>query len=103
MNHLQFITDIVNAYPDHRVIFDDAIRVKASPHIALFTCHGACVGPGGVYLMDGDGEWFGPLKEDQVNAGLVISSLYQRLKVMQPPVSIVVAKYDEVVNATIFE
>lgn len=103
MNHLQFITDTVNNYPDHKVMFDDAIRVKASPHIALFACHGACVGPDGVYLMDGEGEWFGPLKEDQLNAGLMISSLYQRLKIMAPPVSIVVAKYDEIVNAIIFE
>jgi len=103
MSHLQFITDTVNAYPDHRIMFDDAIRVKASPHIALFTCHGACVGPDGVYLMDCAGEWSGPLKEDQVNAGLMIGSLYQRLKVMPPPISVVVAKYDESVNATIFE
>jgi hypothetical protein len=102
MNQLEYITDSLNAYPDHRVIFDDAIRVKASPHIALFACHGACVGPDGVYLMDGDGEWHGPLKEDQVNAGLMISSLYQRMKVMSIP-SVVVANYDCEVNATIFE
>ena len=103
MNHLQFITDTICKYPDHRVKFDDAVRVKASPHISLFTCHGACVGPDGIYLMDEVGEWFGPLKEDQANAGLMINSLYQRLKVMPPPVSVVLAKYDQEVNATIFE
>jgi len=103
MNQLQFITDSLNAYPDHRVAFDDVIRVKSSPHIALFSCHGACVGPDGVYLVDYEGEWHGPLKEDQVNAGLMISSLYQRLKVLQIPVSVVVANYDCEVNATIFE
>lgn len=102
MNQLQYITDSLNAYPDHRVIFDDAIKVKASPHIALFNCYGACVGPDGVYLMDYEGEWHGPLKEDQINAGLIISSLYQRLKVMPIP-SVVVAQYDCEVNATIFE
>jgi hypothetical protein len=53
--------------------------------------------------MDGDGNWHGPLKEDQANAGLLISTIYQRLRLMPPPVSVVVAKYDEVVNATIFE
>jgi hypothetical protein len=53
--------------------------------------------------MDGAGEWFGPLKEDQVNAGLMISSLYQRLNVMQLKSSVVVAHYDPFVNATIFE
>jgi hypothetical protein len=103
MNQLEYITDSLNAYPDHRVTFDDAIRVKASPHIALFACYGACVGPDGVYLMDNQGEWHGPLKESQVNAGLMISGLYQRLKVIQLPVSVVVAEYDENVNATIFE
>lgn len=103
MNQLQFITEMLNKYPDHQVIFDDAIRVKASPHIALFSCYGACVGPDGVHLMDGEGSWHGPLKEDQVNAGMLISSLYQRMKLLPPPVSVVVAQYDEVVNATIFE
>jgi hypothetical protein len=103
MNQLKYITDSLNQFPDHQVLFDDAIRVKASPHIALFTCWGACIGPDGVYLMDGDGNWHGPLKEDQANAGLLISTIYQRLRLMPPPVSVVVAKYDEVVNATIFE
>lgn len=102
MNQLAFITQSVAAYPDNRVMFDDAIKVKSSPHIALFSCYGACVGPEGVYLMDYEGEWHGPLKEDQVNAGLLISSLYQRLKVMSIP-SVVMAQYDCEVNATIFE
>lgn len=103
MNQLQYITDSVAAYPDHRVIFDDAIKIKSSPHIALFNCYGAFAGPDGVYLMDYEGEWHGPLKEDQVNAGLIISSLYQRMKLMPPPVSVVVANYDTEVNATIFD
>lgn len=103
MNQLQYITDSINKYPDHQVMFADAIRVKASPHIALFSCHGACVGPDGVHLMDDAGVWHGPIKEDQVNAGLIISSLYQRLRLMPPAVSVVVAQYDESVNATIFE
>jgi hypothetical protein len=84
-------------------MFDDAIRVKASPHIALFTCYGACVGPDGVHLMDDAGEWHGPLKEDQVNAGLMISSLYQRMRLLLTAVSVVIAEYDESVNATIFD
>lgn len=103
MNQLEYITDSLSAYPNHQVMFDDAIKVKASPHIALFVCYGACVGPDGVHLMDGNSEWHGPLKEDQVNAGLMISSLYQRMKLLPPPVSVVVAEYDENVNATIFD
>lgn len=102
MNQLQYITDSLIDYPDHQVMFNDAIKVKVSPHIIAFTCWGARLGPDGVYLMDSDSEWHGPLKEDQVNAGLMISSLYQRLKVMSIP-SVVVAQYDEEVNATIFE
>lgn len=103
MNQLQYITDSLNAYPDHQVMFSDGIRIKSSPHIPLFSCYGACVGPDGVHLMDGEGVWHGPLKEDQVNAGLMISSLYQRMKLLPAPVSVVVAQYDESVNATIFD
>jgi hypothetical protein len=103
MNHLQFITDAITKYPDHQVMFNDAIRVKASPHVNLFSCYGACVGPDGVHLMDGDGFWHGPVKEDQVNARLMIASLYQRIRLLPPPVSVVVGKYDCDVNATIFE
>jgi hypothetical protein len=102
MNQLEFITQSVAAYPDRRVVFDVAIKVKSSPHVALFNCYGAWVGPDGVYLMDYEGEWHGPLKDDQINAGLIISSLYQRLKVMSIP-SVVVAQYDCEVNATIFD
>jgi hypothetical protein len=103
MSQLEYITDSLNTYPDRQVLFDDAIRVKSSPHIALFSCYGACVGPDGLYLMDGAGEWHGPLKEDQVNAGLMISSLYQRMKLLTVPASVVVAEYDNDVNAIIFD
>lgn len=103
MNQLQYITEAINKYPNQQVMFNDAIRVNASPHIALFSCYGACAGPDGVHLMDPAGIWHGPLKENQVNAGMLIGSLYQRMRLMPPPVSVVVAKYDDEVNATIFE
>ena len=103
MNHLQFITDTVTKHPDSQVMFDDAIKVKASPHINLFTCYGVCVQSGAVYLMDDSGCWHGPLLESQLNAKLLIASLYQRIRLMPPPVSVVVATYDEIVNVTIFE
>lgn len=103
MNHLQFITDAINKYPDHQVMFSDAIRVKASPHVNLFTCYGVCVNSGAVYLMDDSGCWHGPLLESQTNARLLIASIYQRLRLLPPPVSVVVAQYDCEVNATIFE
>jgi len=103
MNHLQFITDTIAKYPDSQVMFDDPIKIKPSPHVYLFTAYGLWSGPDGVYVLDGGGDWHGPLKEDQANAGLMIASIYQRIRLMPAPVSVVVAKYDEVVNATIFE
>lgn len=103
MNHLQFIIDTIAKYPAGEVMFDDAIRVKASPHVHLFSCYGACIGRDGVYLLDGGGDWHGPLKENQVNAGLMIASIYQRLKAMKVRPSVVIARYDNEVNATIFE
>lgn len=103
MSKLQYITETLNKFPGNQIMFNDAIKVKASPHIALFTCYGACVGPEGVHLMDSEGNWHGPLKEDQVNAGMLISSLYQRMRLLPPPASVVVAKYDANVNATIIE
>lgn len=103
MNHLQFITDTVSKYPDRQVMFDDPLPIKPSPHIYLFTVYGLWAGPDGVYLLDGGGDWHGPLLESQTNARLMIASLYQRIKLMPAPVSVVVAKYDEVVNATIVE
>jgi hypothetical protein len=103
MNQLEFIRQSITSLPRQSILFKDAIVIKHSPHIALFTCWGACVAPDGVYLMDGNSEWRGPLKEDQVNAALIISSLYQRMKIMPLPVSVVVAQYDNDVNATIFD
>ena len=103
MNHLQFITDTVNGYPDRRVVFGDPLQIKISPHNMPFTAWGLWAGPDGVYVLDGGGEWHGPLLESQSNSEFMINSLYQRLKVMLPPVSVVMAKYDENVNATIFE
>jgi hypothetical protein len=103
MNHLQYIANTLAKHPDQQVMFDDPIKVKGSPHLLLFSCHGACVGPDGVHLMDSEGMWHGPLKEDQINARLVIASLFQRMRLMPPTVSVVVGKYDCDVNATIFE
>ena len=103
MNHLQYVTNAITQHPDQQVMFADPIKVKGSPHLLLFSCHGACVGPDGVHLMDGDGIWHGPVKENQINASLVIASLYQRMRLMPPPVSVVVGKYEADINAVIFE
>lgn len=103
MSHLQFITEAVNGYPDHQVMFDEPLQIKPSPHIYLFTAYGLWVGPDGVYVLDGGGDWHGPLLESQVNSEYMINSLYQRLKVMQMNPPVVVAYCDPFVNSTIFE
>lgn len=103
MNQLIEIAQIANTYPDGKIIFDEPVQVKASPHIHVFTAFAIWSGPEGVYVMDGAGEWHGPLNEQQANAGFVISSLYQRLKAIVRCTSAVVASYDKEVNAVIFE
>jgi hypothetical protein len=103
MNHLQFIADIIKAYPDGQVIFDEPLKIKTSPHIFLITVYGLWAGPTGVYLLDGSGAWYGPLLESQANAAVMIGSLYQRVRMLPAPPSVVVAKYDQEVNAVIFE
>jgi hypothetical protein len=40
---------------------------------------------------------------EQINGQLIINSIYQRLKVTSVKPSVVVANYDEEVNAIIFE
>lgn len=102
MNQLQQIYNIVHQYPDNRVLFDDPIKVKATPHQHVFTVYGVWSGDG-VYVLDGAGEWHGPLEESQGNGLLMINSIYQRIKTMPAPVSLVVAHYDESANAIIFD
>lgn len=103
MNPLTEITQITSAYPNKEVMFDEPLKIKSSPHTHLFTAYGACVGKDGVYVLDGAGDWHGPLLDSQVNSEFMINSLYQRLKGMQLKPSVVVAKYDQEVNATIFD
>lgn len=103
MNQLEYIQQAIEAKPDQRIMFDTGIVVKSSPHIPVFTCWGACSGPDGVFLMDYEGRWHGPLNRNQVFGPLVIASVYQRLKSLELVPSIVLAKYDNEVNAVIFE
>jgi len=103
MNQLIEITQIASTYPDGQVLFKEPLQVKSSPHQHLFTAYGVWGGPSGIYVLDGSGTWYGPLLESQANAGFMISSLYQRLKALQAPPSVVVANYDQELNAVIFE
>lgn len=83
MNQLEYILSTLNTCADKRLMFGDAIRVKSSPHNIVFTCYGACIGPDGVYLMDGEENWHGPLDNKQANGSLVIGSIWQRLKALE--------------------
>jgi hypothetical protein len=102
MNKLTEINQITSQH-NGEILFDDPLQIKSSPHRHLFTAYGVCVGPDGVYVLNGAGEWHGPLLEKQVNSSLMINSIYQRLKSIQMKPSVVVASYDNNVNATIFE
>ena len=62
------------------MIFDTPVIIKSSPHTHVFTIYGVYVLNDKCYLLDGGGNWHGPLKADQHNAEYVITSLHQRLK-----------------------
>lgn len=83
MSPLATIQSMLTIYPDGKVIFEEKLRVKLTPHQQAFDVYGAWRSPEGPYLMDAAGEWHGPLKEIDRNAGLLITSLYQRLKMLQ--------------------
>jgi hypothetical protein len=102
MDKLAEINQITSQH-NGEILFEDALNIKSSPHTHLFTAWGVCVGPEGLYVLDGSGKWHGPLQESQVNSELMINSLYQRLKSIEVSASVVVAKYDDQVNAVIFE
>lgn len=63
--------------------FDTAVEVKTSPHTYPFSAWAVSVSPRNeLYVMDSDEQWHRVELED-VNASLVLSSLYQRLKLMR--------------------
>ena len=63
--------------------FDTAVEVKTSPHSFPFSAWAVCVSPKDeLFVMDSDEGWHQVELED-VNASLVIGSLYQRLKLMR--------------------
>lgn len=80
MSLLPIISTMLSEYPDNKTILNVPIKVMSSPHVEVFTIYGAWQGEDGVWLMDGKGDWHGPLLETQINASYIINSLYQRLK-----------------------
>lgn len=80
MSLLPTISTMLSEFPDSKTMLDVPIKVMSSPHAHVFTIYGAWNGEGGVWLLDGEGDWHGPLLETQLNANYIINSLYQRLK-----------------------
>lgn len=63
--------------------FENAVEVKLGPHSHPFHAWAVCVSPNeALYVMDADEQWHQVELDDQ-GAGLVVSSLYQRLKLMR--------------------
>lgn len=79
MNTLNEIINIVSSHGE--LLFDEPIEIRTH-HSHIFTCYGLTVHEG-LRLLDGQGEWWGPLSEDQQNGKLVINSIYQRVKAME--------------------
>lgn len=70
-------------FPQGKVYFDDPVKVKKTPHHHLFTAYGIWAhGVNGVWLLDGAGTWH-HLEEKDDNAGYVIASMAQRLRLLK--------------------
>lgn len=82
-NILQECIDIVRDIAGHEFLyFNDAVEVKLTPHSPAFSAWGACASPDDqLYVMDRDEVWH-QLELEDVNASLVIGSLYQRLRLL---------------------
>ena len=65
--------------------FNGAVEVKLTPHHSPFAAWAVCVSPPPaeeLYVMDSNEEWHKVDLEDS-HAAMIISSLYQRLKLMR--------------------
>jgi hypothetical protein len=83
MTPLQAIQQFAQSHPEGKVIFDEPITVKSSPHHLVFTVFGIWQGENGLFVMDGEGQWHGALSQEQVFGDLMIASIYQRVKALQ--------------------
>jgi hypothetical protein len=63
--------------------FETSVEVKTSPHTFPFSAWAVCVSPKDeLFVMDSDEGWH-QIELEDINASLVIGSLYQRLKLMR--------------------
>jgi len=89
MHKLIEITQALNSKPYQEVYFH--LPVKPKLPFGSFLIYAAKVvkseaipSNNGIWLMDGEGEWHGPLRESEMNAEFIIHALYNRL--VQPTV-----------------
>jgi hypothetical protein len=83
MTTIQQINDLAKRHPDGQVLFDEPINVRSAPHQPVFAVFGVWVGSEGLFVLDGAGEWHGPLLPEQQNGDLMINSIYQRMKMLE--------------------
>ena len=76
--------EIVKGIAGHDfVYFNDPVEVKVTPHSYPFAAWAVCASPKDeLFVMDSDEQWHQVELED-LNAALVIGSLYQRLQLMR--------------------
>ncbi|MDB5250994.1 MAG: hypothetical protein JWP27_163 [Flaviaesturariibacter sp.] len=81
---LQECVDIVKGLVGSEYLyFDTAVEVKLTPHTPPFAAWAVSVSPADeLYIMDADERWHRAGLTD-MNAALVIGSLYQRLRMMR--------------------
>lgn len=81
---LQECIEIVKGLVGHEYLyFDTAVEVKVTPHTPPFAAWGVSVSPQDkLYVMDVNEDWHHAELTD-MNAALVIGSLYQRLRMMR--------------------
>lgn len=82
MNMLETIQHTLDRYSGE-IIFDSPVIIKSTPHQHIFSCYGIHLSKNEIWLLDGGGAWHGPLDECQINAKYVISSIYQRLMILE--------------------
>lgn len=75
------ISKMLNNYLEGKVKFD--VPVVAILPCNTFSIYGAQKSEEhGIWILEGSGEWHGPLMSTQVNGEILIDALYDRLKMI---------------------
>lgn len=76
---IEIVKDLAGNEP---VYFDDPLEVKTGPHSVPVRLWALCVNANALYVMDNNEEWY-QVELNDVNASLVIATIYQRLQFMR--------------------